>query len=33
VLDLSPRTVEMHRARLLRKLGVRSTAQLLARLA
>ena len=31
-LNLSPRTVEMHRARLLRKLGVRSTAQLLARL-
>ena len=31
-LGLSPRTVEMHRARLLRKLGVRSTAQLLARL-
>lgn len=30
VLGLSPRTVEMHRARLLRKLGVRSTAQLLA---
>jgi RNA polymerase sigma factor (sigma-70 family) len=33
LLGLSPRTVEMHRARLLRKLGVRSTAQLLARLA
>jgi PAS domain S-box-containing protein len=33
LLALSPRTVEMHRARLLRKLGVRSTAQLLARLA
>lgn len=32
-LGLSPRTVEMHRARLLHKLGVRSTAQLLARLA
>lgn len=32
-LALSPRTVEMHRARLLRKLGVRTTAQLLARLA
>lgn len=31
-LGLSPRTVEMHRARLLRKLGVRSSAQLLARL-
>lgn len=31
-LGLSPRTVEMHRARLLRKLGVRSTAQLLAAL-
>lgn len=31
-LGLSPRTVEMHRGRLLRKLGVRSTAQLLARL-
>lgn len=30
MLDLSPRTVEMHRARLLQKLGVRSTAQLLA---
>jgi len=29
-LGLSPRTVEMHRARLLHKLGVRSTAQLLA---
>lgn len=29
-LGLSPRTVEMHRARLLRKLGVRTTAQLLA---
>lgn len=28
-LDLSPRTVEMHRARLLRKMGVKSTAQLL----
>lgn len=33
ILALSPRTVEMHRARLLRKLEVRSTAQLLARLA
>lgn len=33
LLSLSPRTVEMHRARLLRKLGVRSTAQLLAILA
>lgn len=32
-LALSPRTVEMHRARLLRKLAVRSTAQLLALLA
>ena len=32
VLMLSPRTVEMHRTRLLQKLGVRSTAQLLARL-
>lgn len=31
-LGLSPRTVEMHRARLLRKLGVRSTALLLAKL-
>jgi PAS domain S-box-containing protein len=30
LLELSPRTVEMHRARLLRKLDVRSTAQLLA---
>lgn len=30
LLQLSPRTVEMHRGRLLRKLGVRSTAQLLA---
>lgn len=30
MLNLSPRTVEMHRARLLQKLGVRSTAQLLA---
>lgn len=30
VLGLSPRTVEMHRGRLLHKLGVRSTAQLLA---
>ncbi len=30
LLALSPRTVEMHRARMLRKLGVRSTAQLLA---
>lgn len=30
VLGLSPRTVEMYRARLLHKLGVRSTAQLLA---
>lgn len=29
-LALSPRTVEMHRARLLAKLGVRSTPQLLA---
>ncbi len=29
-LGLSPRTVEMHRARLLRKLGVRTTAQSLA---
>lgn len=29
-LGLSHRTVDMHRARLLRKLGVRSTAQLLA---
>lgn len=28
--SLSPRTVEMHRARLLRKAGVRTTAQLLA---
>jgi two-component system response regulator FixJ len=28
-LDLSPRTVEMHRARLLQKLGVASTAQAL----
>jgi PAS domain S-box-containing protein len=33
LMSLSPRTVEMHRARLLRKLGVRSTAQLLATLA
>ena len=33
VLGLSPRTVEMHRARLRDKLGVRSTAQLLALLA
>lgn len=33
LMSLSPRTVEMHRARLLRKLGVRSTAQLLAMLA
>ena len=32
-LGQSPRTVEMHRARLLRKLGVRSTTQLLAHLA
>lgn len=32
VLMLSPRTVEMHRTRLLQKLGVRSTAQLLAML-
>lgn len=32
LLGLSPRTVEMHRARLLRKLGVANTAQLLARL-
>lgn len=32
-LGISPRTVEMHRARLLRKLDVRTTAQLLARLA
>jgi len=31
-LGLSPRTVEMHRSRLLRKLGVRSTNQLLAAL-
>lgn len=31
-LGLSPRTVEMHRARLLRKMGVRTTAQLLAEL-
>lgn len=31
-LELSPRTVEMHRARLLRKLNVRSTAHLLAML-
>lgn len=31
-LGLSPRTVEMHRARLLKKLGVRSTPQLLAKL-
>jgi len=31
-LGLSPRTVEMHRARLLRKMGVRSTAQLLTEL-
>ncbi len=31
-LGLSPRTVEMHRARLLMKLGVRSTPQLLAKL-
>lgn len=31
-LVLSPRTVEMHRARLLKKLGVRSTPQLLAKL-
>lgn len=30
VLGLSPRTVEMHRSRLLRKLGVRTTTQLLA---
>lgn len=30
VLGISPRTVEMHRGRLLRKLGVRSTPQLLA---
>lgn len=30
LLNLSPRTVEMHRARLLRKAGVRTTAQLLA---
>lgn len=30
LLGLSPRTVEMHRGRLLRKLGVRSTPQLLA---
>lgn len=29
-LALSPRTIEMHRARLLQKLGVRSTTQLLA---
>lgn len=33
LLALSPRTVDMHRARLLRKFGVRSTAQLLAALA
>lgn len=33
LLGLSPRTIDMHRARLLRKLGVRSTAQLLAALA
>lgn len=33
LLGLSPRTVDMHRARLLRKFGVRSTAQLLAALA
>jgi PAS domain S-box-containing protein len=33
LMSLSPRTVEMHRARLLRKLGVRSTPQLLAMLA
>jgi PAS domain S-box-containing protein len=33
LMSLSPRTVEMHRARLLRKLGVRSTPQLLALLA
>lgn len=31
-LAISPRTVEMHRARVLRKLGVSSTPQLLARL-
>jgi PAS domain S-box-containing protein len=30
LLNLSPRTVEMHRGRLLHKLGVRSTPQLLA---
>ncbi|HEX2530265.1 MAG TPA: LuxR C-terminal-related transcriptional regulator [Burkholderiaceae bacterium] len=30
LLGLSPRTVDMHRGRLLRKLGVRSTPQLLA---
>lgn len=33
LMSLSPRTVEMHRARLLRKLGVRTTPQLLAMLA
>jgi PAS domain S-box-containing protein len=32
LLALSPRTVDMHRARLLQKLGVHSTMQLLARL-
>ena len=30
MMNLSPRTVDMHRGRLLRKLGVHSTAQLLA---
>ena len=32
LLELSPRTVDMHRGRLLHKLGVHSTMQLLARL-